>query len=266
MLSIILLLLSVLGTVGIYLGVPSISLWWLVPVWMGCYVGAVLVYLVFLCIGALFLPASKPIQKPNRFCRFLIPFTMDWVMRMLRVRVTLKGREKLPDVPCVIVSNHLSDFDPMAMLAVLRERSLVYISKDSNFRLPLVGNYINNAGFISIDRNNGVRALRSLNLAAERMKETGVDVGIYPEGTRSKSGELLRFKSGAFHLAQSASAPIVILTTKGTASVSKNFPFRKTHVEMEIHEVMDAATVASKTVEELSAYTRAVIEKGLEPS
>ena len=122
MLSTVLLLLSVLGTVGVYLGVPTLRLWWLIPIWIGCYAGAVLLYVLFLCVSALFLPAHKPIKKPNRFCRFMIPFTMDWLMKLLRVRVTLAGREKLPKVPCVVVSNHRSDFDPMAMLAVLRER------------------------------------------------------------------------------------------------------------------------------------------------
>ena len=184
-------------------------------------------------------------------------------MKLFRVHVILKGKEKIPNEPCVIISNHLSNFDPLAMLVALHKRNLVYISKDTNFRLPCVGNYINNAGFISIDRNNGVRALRSLNLAAERMAEIGVDVGVYPEGTRSKSGVLLRFKTGAFHLAQSAGAPIVILTTKGTAEVRKNFPLRKTRVEMEVHEVIDAETVKAKTVDELCAYARAVVEREL---
>lgn len=264
LLNSILILLSVLGTVAVYLLTPSLSLWWALPILIGCFVGSVVAYLVFLCLAAPFLPAKKPIKRPNRFCRFMIWFTMDWLMKLFGIRVTLKGREKLPARPCVIVSNHRSDFDPMALLAVLRERNLVYISKDANFRLPLVGNYINNAGFIPIDRNNGVRALRSLKLAAERMTDTGVDVGVYPEGTRSKSGTLLRFKSGAFHLAQMANAPIVIMTTKGTERVSRNLPFRRTHVEMEILEVIDAEAVAAGTVEALCAHAREVIEKGLE--
>ncbi len=264
MLNVVFLILSAMGTLGIYISVPTVSAWWILPVWLACYIGAVFCHCLLICVSSIFLSPSKPIRKPSRFCRFMIPFTLEWVLKLFRVRITIEGDEKIPDVPCVIVSNHLSNFDPLAMLVALRRRNLVYISKDANFRLPFVGNYINNAGFISIDRANGVRAKRSLELAAERMTEIGVDVGIYPEGTRSKTGKLLRFKSGAFYLAQMAHAPIVILTTTGTADVRRNFPLRKTSVELRIREVIDAETVASGTVEALCAYTEKVVEGALE--
>ena len=264
MLSIILLVLSVLGTAGIYLGFPTVSAWWILPIWLACYAGGIFCHFLLICVTSLFLSPSKQIQKPNRFCRFMIPFTLDLVLKLIRVRVTVEGEEKLPDEPCVIVSNHLSNFDPLAMLVALRRRNIVYISKDANFRLPLVGNYINNAGVISIDRNNGVRALRSLNVAADRMKELGVDVGVYPEGTRSKSGELLRFKTGAFRLAKDANAPLVVMTTRGTGNVSHNFPLRRTRVALKVHEVISAAEVASLTAEELCARTRDIVEKEFE--
>ena len=266
MLGIILLILSTLATAGIYLGCPTIGAWWILPIWLACYVGWILCHVLLICVTSLFLSPKKQIEKPNRFCRFMIPFTLELVLRLFRIRLTIEGEEKLPQEPCVIISNHLSNFDPLAMLVALRRRNLVYISKDANFRLPLVGNYINQAGFISVDRSNGVRALRSLKLAADRMKQLGVDVGVYPEGTRSKNGELLRFKTGAFRLAQDANAPIVVMTTRGTRDVGRNFPLRRTHVALKVHEVIGADAVASMTVEELCASAREVIEKGLEQS
>ena len=261
LLNIIFLLLSAMGTTAVYLLFPTVSLGWIVPILVGAFVGVIILYLVFLFVASLFLPRKKPIESPNRFCRFMIWITMDWVVSLLRVRVTLEGREKLPDAPCVIVSNHRSDFDPMTMLAVLRERKLVYISKESNFKIPIVGNFIYHAGFLPIDRNNARRALRTLAGAAEMMNRIGVDVGIYPEGTRSRTGKMLRFKSGAFILAQSANAPIVVLATTGTELVSKRAPFRATKVKMQVLEVLDADRVQSMSADDLCTYTHDLIER-----
>lgn len=261
LLNMIFLLLAALGTTALYLSFPTLGLWWIVPILIGAFVGMILLYVIFLFVASLFLPRKKKIERPNRFCRFMIWLTMDWLTSLFRIRVTLEGREKLPAQPCVIVSNHRSDFDPMTMLAVLRERDLVYISKESNFKLPIVGNFIYHAGFLPIDRNNARRALRTLAGAAEMMSRIGVDVGIYPEGTRSRTGKMLRFKSGAFILAQSANAPVVVLATTGTEKVSKNVPFRATKVKMQVLEVLDADRVQSMTTDELCTYTHDLIER-----
>lgn len=265
LLNLIFLLIAVCGTGGFYFGFPTLSPWWILPILLGCFVGAIVLYLLVLFIVSLFMPLGKQIKKPSPFCRFIIWLTMDWLMSLFRIRIQLIGREKLPDEPCVIVSNHRSDFDPMTMLAILRERKLVYISKESNFKIPLVGRFIFYAGFLSIDRNNGRRALQTLSHAAEMMQSIGVDVGIYPEGTRSRNGQMLRFKTGAFILAKNANAPIVVLSTNGTEKISKNVPFRKTCVEMEVLEVIDKERVQAMTNEELCAYTHDRIEKRLYP-
>ena len=262
-LNLIFFVIAAVATAGLYLGVPTLSFVWILPLLIGFFVGAVVLFFVWLFICSLFLPLKKPVKKPNKFCRFMIWFTMDWLMNLFRIKVTVKGREKLPKEPCVIVSNHRSDFDPMTLLAVLRERNLVYISKESNFKIPIVGPFIYRAGFLPIDRNNGRRALQTLSHAAEMMQAIGVDVGIYPEGTRSRTGSMLRFKSGAFVLAQKANAPIVVLATKGTEKISKNAPFRKTRVDMEVLEVLDANRVQSMSLDELCAYTHDLIENSL---
>ena len=260
MLHFIFLALAVLGTAAVYLAGATISYWWALLLIPGGYVALVIVYFLLIAVATLFLSTKKPIEKPNRFCRFMIWFTMDWLMKLFRIKITVKGREKLPDEPCVLICNHRSDFDPMTVLAVMRERKIVYISKPSNFKIPLVGPFIYNAGFLSIDRDNGMRALRTLKVAAERMRETGVDVGIYPEGTRSRTGKLLRFKTGAYVLAKDADAPIVVMSTKGTELVSKRVPFRSVKVELEVLEVFDREDVRASTPDELAQRSRDLIE------
>ncbi len=264
MLNLIFLLLTLGFTAGVYLLFPTLVLWWLLPVVFGSFFAVILLFFVFLFITSLFLPKKKKIEKPNAFCTFMIRITMRWLMGVLGIRVRLVGRALLPEEPCVIVSNHRSDFDPMTMLGVLKGRSLAYISKEANFKIPIVGNYIYHAGFLPIDRGNGMRAVRTLHHAAEMMQELGVDIGIYPEGTRSKTGELLRFRPGAAVIAQNASAPIAVMVTRGTERIGKNvFRLRPTKVELRVVGVIPRETVKALEKEALTDQMRSMIEEGL---
>lgn len=260
-LNLIFLILSLGGSLGLWLGLSSFSAWWLLLLIPAFYVGVTFFYFFVLWIISLFMPKREP-KHTSAVCRFFVWISMNWLMLVMGIRVRLTGGEKLPECPCVIVSNHRSDFDPMTMLAVIR-RKLVYISKEGNFKIPIVGPFIRHAGFISIDRGNGVRAVRTLNKAAERMKAEGLDIGIYPEGTRSKNCKLLRFKTGAFYLAQNAEAPVVIMTTRGTEGISKKSPFRRLNVELNVIEVIDRETVKNTPIEELAKYVRDVVERSL---
>lgn len=263
MLNIVFLLLAIAATVAVYLIAPAVSLWWLLPMLVGAYVGVIVVYFVFLFLASLFMPTKKPIQKPNGFCRFMIWITMDWLMKLFRIRITMKGKELLPREPFVLISNHLSDFDPLVVLAVMPERAIGYICKETILKIPIVGPFIYHAGFLSIDRKNGVRAVKTLQRAAELMKGAEMNVGIYPEGTRSRTGELLRFKPGAFLLARDADAPVVVMTTKGTDAISKNVPFRSTKVELEVLAVLEREQIKQTPDKELCELTRTMIEEGL---
>ena len=255
--------LAMLATLVFYFLFPTTGLWWIFPITAGFYVAVVLAYVVFILVSTLFLLSKKPIDRPNAFCRGMITITMEWVMQLLRINVTVKGLDRIPNEPCVIVSNHRSDFDPMTLLAVLKSRHLVYICKAEIMRVPIVGHYLHHAGFIGIDRKNAIRASRSLVTAAEEMKRTGVDVGIYPEGTRSKDCKLLRFKPGAFVLAKKANAPVVVMTTKGTERVAREVFWKRTEVEMEVVAVLSPDRVASMEDAALAEYARDLIEKKL---
>lgn len=263
LLNLCLLIASAFSTLAVYLAAFDLSYWWIAPLFIAFYAAWVVIYLLVLYISSLFMPTKEPIKKPKAVCRFFIVETMELVMGFLRTKITVKGREKLPTESCVIISNHRSCFDPMSKLAVFKERKLSFISKESNMKIPLVGTYIYHAGFFGIDRENGMRALRTLKSAAELMKSAGIDMGIYPEGTRSKTGELLEFKPGAFLLAKRADAPVVIMATRGTEKVVKNFPLRSTKIELEVLEVIERERVKELSIDELNAYVRDVLENAL---
>ena len=163
----------------------------------------------------------------------------------------------------MLVSNHISNFDPLAVLAKVKGRKIAFISKPSNFKIPVAGPYTHNAGFLAIDRDNAMRAMRTIKRAGELVVSEQMIMGIYPEGTRSKTGELLEFKEGAFLLAKRAKAPVVVITTKGTNKIAKRMVLRSTKVELDVIEVIDKETVQNMRLSDLSAHVRESIANAL---
>lgn len=263
MLCYIFLVLSALGGVGITL-LADIHILWALPIFLGLYVVINPLYFCLLWLSTIFLPKkNKPIKKPLRGVYFMIQFSCEWLLTLFGVRVHFKGMEKFPSEPFVLVSNHLSNFDPIVVLSKVKGRKIAFISKESNFKIPVAGSYVHNAGFLPIDRENPMRAMRTIKRAGELMVSEQMIMGIYPEGTRSKSGELLEFKEGAFLLAKRVNAPIVVITTKGTNKISKRALRGFTRVELEVIEVIDKETVKEQSLSEICAHVRETIENGL---
>ncbi|HUL49608.1 MAG TPA: lysophospholipid acyltransferase family protein [Gemmatimonadales bacterium] len=144
--------------------------------------------------------------------------TVDWSRRILRAAgtpVRVHGLELIPrDTPVVYASNHTSMFDIWALAANL-PGSTRFVAKQELARLPLVGLAMQRAGHIMIDRFNRARALEAYDRAAATIR-SGISPIVFPEGTRSPTGELLPFKNAPFGFAISAQVPIVPIYVDGT--------------------------------------------------
>ena len=241
----------------------NLSWLWLLPAFIGAFLATNILFLIGIAISTLFLPKEDPVEKPRNFYG-IIHLVCDWIVTILRIKVEFKGMDKFPEEPFVLVSNHLSNFDPVVVLAKVKGRKIAFVSKPSNFKIPLAGPYIHLAGFLAIDRENAMRAMRTIKRAAELVVSEQMIMGIYPEGTRSKTGELLEFKEGAFLLAKRAQAPVVVITTKGTNQLSKNLMIKAKKVELEVIEIIDKETVQNLRLNELSAHVRESIANALQ--
>lgn len=204
-----------------------------------------LLFVISLCFGK-----GEP-ERESPFWRRFTVRSVRWILDVLRVRVRVTGRELLPSEPMILVSNHRSDFDPMAAMVAFPRRPLVYISKESNLRIPIAGPFVRRCHFIPIDRENPRAALATLKRAAQLMRERGLDVGIYPEGTRSYKGGPKPFKEGAFLMAKQAGAPIVLMATEGTEEIAGHVILRRNVVRLRILRVISAAEVASTPARDL---------------
>ncbi|MCG8588378.1 MAG: 1-acyl-sn-glycerol-3-phosphate acyltransferase [Proteobacteria bacterium] len=142
-----------------------------------------------------------------------------WCLATCGVRVEAEGLDQLPvGQPVVFMSNHQSVFDIAAIIDTL-PRSWRFVAKRELTWIPFFGWALVIGGHIIIDRSRRAKAVRSLARGAERIRD-GANVIIFPEGTRSPTGELRPFKSGGFHLARQAGVSIVPVTVSGSLHVT----------------------------------------------
>jgi 1-acyl-sn-glycerol-3-phosphate acyltransferase len=140
---------------------------------------------------------------------------LRWIFWTCGIRVTADGLEHIdPHRSYVFMSNHQSVTD-VGAIALTLPVSWRFVAKRELTWIPLFGWAVALGGHVIVDRGRHARAVASLRRAAERIRE-GVNVIIFPEGTRSPDGELQPFKSGGFHLALDAQVPIVPVTVSGS--------------------------------------------------
>jgi 1-acyl-sn-glycerol-3-phosphate acyltransferase len=138
------------------------------------------------------------------------------------IRRKLEGWDALPEAirkgaPAIFYANHASLLDPPLIVSTLPSRP-VFVAKQELRWVPVLGWAIWLAGFVLIDRRNQKRAYASLADAAVQIR-SGQSLAIFPEGTRSKDGEVLPFKRGSFSLAMDAGVPLVPLAIRGGGAI-----------------------------------------------
>ena len=141
-----------------------------------------------------------------------------WSLFCANVKVRVEEEENLPQGPAIYMPNHVSHFDVLAILGYLNVQFRWTVKKEL-FRIPLFGLAMKRAGYIRIDRSDHQKAVQSMEEAAEKIK-SGSSIVIFPEGTRSRDGNLqYPFKKGGFHLALQSGVPVVPVAVLGSRVV-----------------------------------------------
>ena len=241
---------------------------WILKV-LGIALAALLLYLLFLFVCSLFVSPKREYEAHSRFYRGLLNTATAIGLKIVRIRVHTTGIEKIPTdtKDLLFVGNHRSRFDPIVSWYVLRRWQPAYISKPSNFRVPIFGRIIRKCCFLAIDRENPRNALKTVNRAAGLLKRGEVSVGVYPEGTRSKTGALLPFHNGVFKIAQKAGASIAVLSVRGTEKVRQNYPLHATDVFVDVLGVLPADAIKAARTDTIGIQVRSLLAQQLqEPS
>lgn len=250
---------------GVYSALAGFVFWKALLIFLAGTVAANLIYLLWIWVNTLFVDTSKPLEKQNAVCRRSCVGIGVMCTRYAFVRTHVSGLEKLPkEGGFLLVLDHRSMYDPIVMADKLRDYNVAFVSKFSNMHIPIVGRMAYGAGYLPIDRENDREALKTILTAADYIKRGICNMVIFPEGTRSKTGEMLPFHAGSFKIAQKANCPLAIASLSGTEKVSKNALRRPTDVYLNILEVIPADEVKRTPTAELAERSRALIEADLE--
>ena len=206
---------------------------------------------IFTFICSLFINKKREYEKPSRFFRKMLGILTSIAFFAARIRLHVSGEELLPERNFLIVSNHISNFDPILTWKFIGLDKIIFITKPENFKQPFFGRIIHRLGFLGIDRENPRNALKTIQKAAKVLKQGEMSVGVYPEGTRNRSAEgLLPFHNGSLKMAQLAEVPIVVVYVRDSHLIAKHFPWKGTDVYLDILKVIPEEEVASgKTVD-----------------
>ncbi|MCG8311028.1 MAG: 1-acyl-sn-glycerol-3-phosphate acyltransferase [Cytophagales bacterium] len=182
------------------------------------------------------------------------------------VRIKVKGKSNVArGQSYVIIANHLSTFDIFALYGWLGI-DFKWVMKKEIKKYPGVGFGSQAVGHIFIDRSSSAEAIKSINAAKEKIKN-GTSVIFFPEGTRSKTSQLLPFKKGAFRFAFDLDLPILPVTINGTEKVFPTgtwnlFPGK---VNVIIHAPIDIHKYGESNMQPLIADAKEIITSARAP-
>lgn len=180
--------------------------------------------------------------------------------------VTVKGREHIRrGRSYVFVANHQGAFDIFLIYGFLGV-PIKWVMKAGIGKIPFVGAACRAAGFIFVDHSSAKAAARSVK-EAERCLRGGASVAVFPEGSRTYDGKMIRFKKGAFQMALDQHLPVVPITLNGPFKVLPigSLNVRRSRMEMVIHPPLstDGIDTSHKGMQAFADQTQQIIGSAL---
>lgn len=172
---------------------------------------------------------------------------------------TIVGEQNIPDQPVLIVSNHLSFFDPITIVDIFKDHPVALVGKIELTKIPTLEYWTAKFGCNYIDRDNIRQQIIVIKNVTNEMKK-GRHALIFPEGTRSI--EDCEFKAGSFKIAQKSKSAILPITCRNTADVfenNKGIRLRKAHPVITIHPLIPYEDYKDKDLQTVAAEVQAIV-------
>lgn len=230
---------------------------WSTVFWIFVAVTSILLFPFAVLIWLVTLPFGPRRVALHRFTCFWASL-YTWCNPAWPVKIT--GREHIEGHRTyMMVANHLSLLDILVLFRLFAD--FKWVSKAEIFRVPVIGWNMRLNGYIPLKRGDKESIAKMLD-DCRRTLGQGSSIMMFPEGTRSKSGELKAFKPGAFQLARETHVPVIPIVIRGTSRAlpKSGFVLQGKHpISVTVLPEVPAATVAALDTAELTAHVRDLI-------
>lgn len=169
------------------------------------YTGISLALLVFSPLSLLILP--WPYRTRYRIINQWSRFVLWWLEKTCQLSYQVQGREHIPDTPVIVMGNHQSAWEAIALTRIFPPQT--WVLKRELFWVPLYGWALATLKPIAIDRKHPRRSMRQIIDVGKQRLEAGICVVIFPEGTRLAPGQVKRYGIGGALLAANTGYPVI---------------------------------------------------------
>ncbi|MFI3296450.1 MAG: lysophospholipid acyltransferase family protein [bacterium] len=198
-----------------------------------------------------------PIWGDSRCSYYPGIFWARALMFIALIKINVVGKENFdPKKSYVFMSNHQSMLDIFLIYGWLNSK-FKWIMKKELRKMPFVGKACAMMGHIFVDRSSAIKAKQSIQKAKEQLVG-GTSIVVFPEGTRTKTGEIGKFKRGAFSIAKDTHIPIIPMTIIGAYECvsSKEFCIKPGKITLVIHPEVNTENITNENFHQLVSDVR----------
>jgi len=195
----------------------------------------------------------------------MVPLWARQSLEVTKSTVETQGLENIPDEPVVFVGNHTSYADIVVLLGYLKEGEAVpLVGKAGLKKVPYIGRWMSVIHCVFLNRHNTRQAVQNIKEATAIVKG-GQSLIVFPEGTRTKTGQLNPFLSGAFKIAQKSKVKVVPFCIKNADKISKpgSFSINSAHVILKVLPTIDTTNYTVKEWRALPQLAEEQVRQGL---
>lgn len=236
--------------------------------------GNIMIRFIFFIIYALFVIILTPflflffkiayknkIEKRDIFVKNFVSWVFKCANFIAGAKITAIGCENIPDEPVLFVGNHKGIFDILISYIYFKTPT-GFIAKKEIQRIPLLNVWMDYVHCLFMDRQDTKEALKTILAGIENVKN-GYSMVIFPEGTRSKTDELLPFKEGSLKIAEKSKCRIVPMAITNTNAIFEDHRpfFKKSNVTIEFGKPFYISDLEGDDKKFAASYTRRVILK-----
>lgn len=223
-------------------------------------------YMIFLRLKGIKLFWVRKIKGEEAADKYVEKVSMDWskfTVNIIGIDLKIEGLENIPEGNCVFIGNHSSILD-IPILIHAAQRTVGLIGKKELVKIPVVGYWMKQNHCIPLDRSNVREAMKVINQGVDYIKQ-GYTMGVFPEGTRNKDGEVGEFKKGSLKLATKAKAILVpVAIDRASRCFEQDREFKAEEVRVIFCKAIDTKDITKEEEKTLTDRVRAEIVNVLE--